>query len=171
MSIVASSVSLPVPVPAAALNEDDNRYENNTITTKITFKLVYTCQTVEYNIPLSWKISEFIENVTSWTKEHFNLNYVEIVEAGKNIADTQKAEDAPPLLPDSITIEKKYYNILNNLSFYVRPYILTDCVICLEEEQSTTCHYGCGHSICRTCLTQSINHGLTRCPICRRPQS
>jgi hypothetical protein len=88
------------------------------------FKLVYTCQTVNYDIDLNMSMTEFINYVKDKIRVDFNIdnNYdIEIVEAGQpdNI-NGHDAELAPALEATNYTILQTYENSYKNTAFYIR---------------------------------------------------
>jgi hypothetical protein len=88
------------------------------------FKMVYTSQTMYYDIELNSTIASFILNVKNKVRENFNIdnNYaIDIVEAGQfdNI-NGYDAELAPALEPSNLTLLQKYENNYKQTSFYIR---------------------------------------------------
>lgn len=140
----------------------------------IYLKQIFTDRTIIYSIQANDSMATIIENLKIWIMRDFQLDNVEIVEAGQNVDQGQRAEDAPALISDeSTTFAQKYGNILYQVAFYIRP-IETDtidcnCVLCYPENVNieTTCYYGCTHYICSICVNQSRANNLLRCPICR----
>ena len=140
----------------------------------IYLKQIFTDRTIIYSIPVNDSMATIIKNLKLWIMRDFQLDNVEIVEAGQNVPQGQRAENAPALISDeSMTFEQKYGNILYQIAFYIRP-IETEtidytCVICHSENVNieTTCYYGCSHYICSICVSESNANGLLRCPICR----
>jgi hypothetical protein len=92
---------------------------NNSQTITMSFKKVYTCKTVCYNIDANLTMKQFIGYIKSKAYNDFNIdnNYnIEIVEAGQ-IED----ELAPPVEPCETTISEKYGEKIKYTSFYIRP--------------------------------------------------
>ena len=88
------------------------------------FKIVYTSQTMYYDIELNSTIASFILNIKNKVRENFNIdnNYaIDIVEAGQfdNI-NGYDAELAPALEPSNLTLLQKYENNYKQTSFYIR---------------------------------------------------
>lgn len=88
------------------------------------FKMVYTTQSICYEINLDMSITEFINYVTNKIRTDFIVynNYIiEIVEAGQfdNI-NGYDAELAPALQPTDLTLLEKYENNYKQISFYIR---------------------------------------------------
>jgi hypothetical protein len=86
--------------------------------------MVYTSQTMYYDIELNSTIANFILNVKNTVRENFNIdnNYaIDIVEAGQfdNI-NGRDAELAPALEPSNLTLLQKYENNYKQTSFYIR---------------------------------------------------
>lgn len=88
------------------------------------FKLVYTCQTIHYDIDLNSTMTNFILNTKKRIRENFNISEnhdIEIIEAGQyNNANGRDAELAPALTPSDTTLIEKYRNNYTDISFYVR---------------------------------------------------
>ena len=92
---------------------------NNSQTITMSFKKVYTCKTVCYNIDVNFTIKQFIGYIKSKAYNDFNIdnNYnIEIVEAGQF-----QDELAPPVEPCETTISEKYGEKIKYTSFYIRP--------------------------------------------------
>jgi hypothetical protein len=94
------------------------------MTHRFYFKMVYTSQTMYYDIELNSTIANFILNVKNTVRENFNIdnNYaIDIVEAGQfdNI-NGRDAELAPALEPSNLTLLQKYENNYKQTSFYIR---------------------------------------------------
>jgi hypothetical protein len=88
------------------------------------FKIVYTSQTIYYDIELNSTIASFILNIKNKVRENFNIdnNYaIDIVEAGQfNNINGRDAELAPALEPSNLTLLQKYENNYKQTSFYIR---------------------------------------------------
>ena len=88
------------------------------------FKLVNTCQTINYDINLDISISDFINIVKGRARIDFNIdndNSIEILEAGQfNNINGRDAELAPALEISDTTIREKYGNNYKQISFYIR---------------------------------------------------
>jgi hypothetical protein len=79
----------------------------------------------------SLSVRDFIATVQKRAAEdiyHLNLssneteiNTIEVVEAGQELENI-KAEDAPKMEPEDITMRQKYGSALAHVSFYVRSY-------------------------------------------------
>ena len=92
---------------------------NNTETITISFKKVYTCKTVCYDIDVNFTIKQFIGYIKSKAYNDFNIdkNYnIEIVEAGQF-----EDELAPHVESCETIIREKYGENLKHTSFYLRP--------------------------------------------------
>jgi hypothetical protein len=92
---------------------------NNSQTITISFKKVYTCKTICYDIDEIFTIKQFIGYIKSKAYNDFNIdnNYnIEIVEAGQF-----EDELAPPVEPCETTISEKYGEKIKYTSFYIRP--------------------------------------------------
>lgn len=92
---------------------------NNNQTIEFSFKKVYTCKTVCYNIDANFTMKQFINYIKSKAYNDFNIdnNYkIEIVEAGQ-IDD----ELAPYLEPCETTVREKFAEKIKYTSFYIRP--------------------------------------------------
>jgi len=88
------------------------------------FKMVYTCQTINYDINLDMSIAEFINYVKDKIRVDFNIdnNYdIEIVKAGNpdNI-NGHDAELAPALEATNYTILQTYGDSYKQTAFYIR---------------------------------------------------
>ena len=107
------------------------------------FKVVYTCETINYDIDLDMSISDFINIVKNRARADFaiNLNYtIEIVESGQsNNVNGRDAELAPALECSDTTIREKYGDNYKYIAFYVRP-VLTSIMNLnqINVENSTT---------------------------------
>jgi hypothetical protein len=90
------------------------------------FKVVYTCQTINYDIDLDMSISEFLNYVKDKIRHDLGVdnNYeIEIVEAGQfDNVNGRDAEVAPALEHSDTTIREKFNNY-NQTAFYIRPVI------------------------------------------------
>ena len=88
------------------------------------FKLVYTCQTVNYDIDLNMSMTEFINYVKDKIRVDFNIDNncdIEIVESGQpNNVNGRDAELAPALEATNYTILQTYENSYKNTAFYIR---------------------------------------------------
>jgi len=92
---------------------------NNSQTITMSFKKVYTCKTVCYDIDVNFTMKQFIGYIKSKAYNDFNIdnNYnIEIVEAGQ-FAD----ELAQPVKSCETTISEKYGEKIKHTSFYIRP--------------------------------------------------
>ena len=104
------------------------QYLNHNILTmsehRFYFKLVYTNQTIYYDIDLNSTMTNFILNTKNRIRENFDIpdNYdIEIIEVGQyNNANGRDAELAPALTPSDTTLIQKYRNTYKNTAFYVR---------------------------------------------------
>ena len=88
------------------------------------FKMVYTSQTIYYDINLDMSITEFINYVENKIRADLIIdnNYdIEIIEAGQfdNI-NGRDAELAPALEPSDLTLLEKYENNYKQTAFYIR---------------------------------------------------
>jgi len=99
------------------------------------FKVVYTCETMNYDIDLDMSISDFINIVKNRARADFaiNLNYtIEIVEAGQSDnVNGRDAELAPALECSDTTIREKYGDNYKYIAFYIRPVMLN--ILCIEQ--------------------------------------
>lgn len=88
------------------------------------FKLVYTTQTIYYDIDLNSTMTNFILNIKKRIRENFNISEnfdIEIIEAGQyHNANGRDAELAPALTPSDTTLIQKYRNTYKDISFYIR---------------------------------------------------
>jgi hypothetical protein len=100
------------------------------------FKVVYTCQTINYDIDLDMSISEFLNYVKDKIRHDLGVdnNYeIEIVEAGQfDNVNGRDAEVAPALEHSDTTIREKFNNY-NQTAFYIRPVIRSR--LSLEQPQ------------------------------------
>ena len=107
------------------------------------FKLVYTCQTVNYDIDLNMSMTEFINYVKDKIRVDFNIDNncdIEIVESGQpNNVNGRDAEVASALEYSNTTIIEKYGDNYKYIAFYVRP-VLTSIMNLnqINVENSTT---------------------------------
>lgn len=106
------------------------------------FKIVYTCQTINYDINLDMSITEFINYVSQKARTDFDINdnnIIEIVEAGQfeNI-NGRDAELAPALENSDLTIREKYDNRYKNIAFYIRPLLRTRLSLIIPNEENNT---------------------------------
>ena len=107
------------------------------------FKLVYTCQTVNYDIDLNMSMTEFINYVKDKIRVDFNIYNncdIEIVESGQpNNVNGRDAEVASALEYSNTTIIEKYGDNYKYIAFYVRP-VLTSIMNLnqINVENSTT---------------------------------
>ena len=107
------------------------------------FKLVYTCQTVNYDIDLNMSMTEFINYVKDKIRVDFNIDNncdIEIVESGQpNNVNGRDAEVASALEYSDTTIIEKYGDNYKYIAFYVRP-VLTSIMNLnqINVENSTT---------------------------------
>ena len=92
---------------------------NNNQTIEFSFKKVYTCKTVCYNIDANFTMKQFINYIKSKAYNDFNIDNsykIEIVEAGQ-IED----ELAPVLESCETTVREKFAEKSKYTSFYIRP--------------------------------------------------
>lgn len=92
---------------------------NNNQTIEFSFKKVYTCKTVCYNIDANFTMKQFINYIKSKAYNDFNIDNtykIEIVEAGQ-FGD----ELAPALESCETTVREKFAEKNEYTSFYIRP--------------------------------------------------
>ena len=101
------------------------------------FKVVYTCETMNYDIDLDMSISDFINIVKNRARQDFNIdnnNIIEIVIAGQsNNVNGRDAEQAPALENSDMTIREKLGDGYKYVAFYIRPVMLNR--LSLEQPQ------------------------------------
>lgn len=143
----------------------------------IRFKVVYTENTVNYNVNPHWKLDDFFNIIKTKIIRDFNIEQFELVEAGQNTWNG-RAEEADALdIRQNISLYEKYGANLK-VSFYIRPIIdtrvnanidniLEECVICYTSSQLQR-FYGCIHPICTDCIISCNQNSIHRCSICRR---
>ena len=92
------------------------------------FKVIYTCESMNYDIDLDMSISDFINIVKNKVCIDLNIanNYdIEIVEAGQfNNVNGRDAELAPALEISDTTIREKYGDNYKQIAFYIRPVMM-----------------------------------------------
>jgi hypothetical protein len=96
-------------------------------------KAVYAMHTHKYMLSPSLSVRDFIATVQKRAAEdiyHLSLSSngaeidtIEVVEAGQELENI-KAEDAPKMEPEDITMRQKYGDALAHVSFYVRSALL-----------------------------------------------
>lgn len=96
-------------------------------------KAVYAPVSHKYMLSPSLSVSDFIATVQKLVAEdiyHLSLSSngaeidtIEVVEAGQELENI-RAEDAPKMEPDDITMRQKYGDALDHVSFYVRSALL-----------------------------------------------
>jgi hypothetical protein len=139
------------------------------MTSRVYFKVAYTCNTKYYNIPHNWSISQLINTIRGKARQDFQIHTeIDIVEAGQ----PGISEEAPALEPEQITFQQKYLNRIPYLAFYIRPRTRTiqplpECMLCQETNIVINPTFGCAHQFCQICSDGCITHGHSRCPICR----
>uniref|UniRef100_A0A6C0F2Q5 RING-type domain-containing protein n=1 Tax=viral metagenome TaxID=1070528 RepID=A0A6C0F2Q5_9ZZZZ len=166
------------------------------------FKLARTCETKVYNIPTEWNIRTMILNVQTWAKRDFpgltsaEERDIEVVIAGQNVQGF--AEDAPPLVEETISVKQKFSNVYGCTAFYLRQNVVQEepsyvnnaipnvdpnpnpigevpnfdapfCSICFDSS-TTHCYFQCTHRICRTCNDSCVARSHNTCPECRGPR-
>jgi hypothetical protein len=137
------------------------------MSSSIYFKVAYTCDTKYYDIPHNWSISQLINTIRGKARQDFQIHSeIDIVEAGQ----PGISEEAPALEPEQITFKQKYLRQIPYLAFYIRPRTiqpLPECMLCQETSRTINRTFGCDHEFCQSCSDGCMNHGHTRCPICR----
>lgn len=88
------------------------------------FKMVYTCQTINYDIHLDMSIANFINYVKDKIRVDFDIDNncdIEIIKAGNtdNI-NGHDAELAPALEATNYTILQTYGDDYKQIAFYIR---------------------------------------------------
>jgi hypothetical protein len=96
-------------------------------------KAVYSMDRHKYMLSPSLSVRDFIATVQKRAAEdiyHLSLssneteiNTIEVVEAGQELENI-RAEDAPKMEPEDITMRQKYGSALDHVSFYVRSALL-----------------------------------------------
>jgi len=136
----------------------------------ISFKHTTNFNVKNYEIPHDLSISQFLNLVKGRARNDFQVPThasVEIVECGNYLG---RAEDGPALLPSEFTFAEKYGDSISYLAFYIRvslQSIIQECMLCNESGQTMHTSFGCQHEFCGSCANGCIEHGHTRCPICR----
>ena len=86
-------------------------------------KQAYTDNHTTLNLSANLTVAEFIYQVKSNLAlicDADTSNDFDVVEAGQNTGPHVNAEDAPKLLPETITMAQKYGDRLKHTAFYVR---------------------------------------------------
>ena len=157
------------------------------------FKVARTSFSKIYNIPIDWKICDFITNIKEYCSQDFPgevlTNNIEFVFVGQDPTPPgQNAEDAPGLDEDDTeTFYDKYISRNIFPAFYIRNLETDDtrnertrtrrpsqeeenvpsCIICLEENIPRL-RLQCSHELCVRCFNTCLSYGQHRCPLCRR---
>jgi hypothetical protein len=91
---------------------------------RFSFKMVYSCKNITYDINLDTTIADFINIVKSRIRNDFNISDdfdIQIVEAGQfNNVNGRDPELAPALEISDKTIREKYENVYKQTAFYIR---------------------------------------------------
>ena len=84
-------------------------------------KQVFTENIIKYTFSTSITMTSFIEEVKMLFVESMNVypEKMEVIEAGQEIPDA-KAEDAPKLQYENISIQEKYGDQIKNKAIYIR---------------------------------------------------
>jgi hypothetical protein len=84
-------------------------------------KQVFTENYIQYTFSTSITVTSFIEGVKMLFVESMNVypEKMEVIEAGQEIPHV-KAEDAPKLQDENISIQEKYGDQIKNKAFYIR---------------------------------------------------
>jgi len=84
-------------------------------------KQAFTENIIKYTFSTSTTVASFIEGAKMLFVEYMNVypEKMEVLEAGQEIPDT-KAEDAPKLQHENISIQEKYGDQIKNKAFYIR---------------------------------------------------
>lgn len=84
-------------------------------------KQAFTENYIQYTFSTSITVTSFIEGAKMLFIEYMNVypEQMEVLEAGQEIPDT-KAEDAPKLQDENISIQEKYGDQIQNKAFYIR---------------------------------------------------
>ena len=158
------------------------------------FKVVRTSISMIYNIPVDWKMCDFINNIKEYCNQDFPgdiSNNIEFVCVG-DTPQGQYAEDGAALdQDDTQSFYEKYISRHVFPAFYIRNQVqetdqernqrrrqeqtlvpvqeeyIPSCIICLDETVSRL-RLICTHEICRTCFNTCLSYGHNNCPICRR---
>ena len=106
---------------------------NNEMAQVCYVKAVYSMDRHKYMLSPSLTVRDFIATVQKRAAEdiyHLSLSSngaeidtIEVVEAGQELENI-RAEDAPKMEPDDITMRQKYGDALAHVSFYVRSALL-----------------------------------------------
>ena len=87
-------------------------------------KLVYTCQTINFQANPNNTITQFIADLKNRASTDFNIvntDDIEVVEAGQpHNVNGRDAEMAPILEPSPQTLRDKYGNNHSSVAFYIR---------------------------------------------------
>jgi hypothetical protein len=87
-------------------------------------KLVYTCQTINFQANPNNTIAQFIADLKNRASTDFNIvntDDIEVVEAGQpHNVNGRDAEMAPILEPSPQTLRDKYGNNHSSVAFYIR---------------------------------------------------
>jgi hypothetical protein len=86
------------------------------------FKLVYSEDTIYYNIPIKWDMDSFINIVEEWIIKDWDLDenqVIDIIEMGQEIPGINP-EDAPCLIEENITYYNKFIAKNKWPGFYIK---------------------------------------------------
>jgi len=131
----------------------------------ITFKRVYTSQTFNIPIDLSWSVSKFIYESKKFlsTRTSLNSNDIQIIDVG-----LERQEDEDELENSEQTLESRYKG---TPCFYFRCKMnkvssLETCPVCLDNPRQML-QTSCCHEICSRCYNYLAEISHRSCPICR----
>lgn len=151
----------------------------------ISFKQVFTTNTIQININPFVSVNQLVSNVKPILANHFGINSddIEIVESGQN-NNNSVPELAPALVPSVTELYNIWGENLRYLAFYVRkknqvyPQVneirrrreqssfTGECPICLESSQLTR-RYNCRHGVCSHCYERCQTASINTCSLCR----
>ncbi|XP_045613776.1 osteoclast-stimulating factor 1 isoform X2 [Procambarus clarkii] len=71
----------------------------------------------------------------------------------------------------TLAISNKYVEVSEILQNVQLPQIKFECEVCLEDydtEERRPRSLSCGHSLCTSCITETLMRGVLKCPFCRK---
>ena len=162
------------------------------------FKVARTSFSKMYNVPIDWKMCDFINNIKEYCAQDFpgnvlTSNNIEFVYVGQDTPQGQYAEDGAALdQDDTETFYDKYISRNIFPAFYIRNQeIETDdarnhrtreerqvaqeaqeayvpACMICLEHNVARLRLLCSHELCRGCFNTCLSYGHNRCPLCRR---